>query len=299
MEDEVLPILEITKRQKNIPWIEFGQVHVGSQFKKCLKVVNRRSEDVRLSLKLVGFQEGLSIEFEDSSPDVLVHSGCVKRIVAVWEPSEEAKFKKSVQIVLEGERTTFKAHVVGSASDRNPKKAVRVTKKKPLRTKKSSEMNKKPTVRSKVKSKKRPAPRKRSSSQAPSLKRSNHDEHLDTKQQEAAFQVLLNNVLCKSNDEEDFESPFHSNETNSKTAAAHPILLIQKKKEQLLRRRRACQLFCTPEFSFTMEQISEEILSGKLSVREDKVLSADVGLQNILIELLFQYVSSLSLETYI
>ena len=283
-------MLEITKRQKNIPWIEFGQVHVGSQFKKCLKVVNRRSEDVRLSLKLVGFQEGLSIEFEDSSPDVLLHSGCVKRIVAVWEPSEEAKFKKSVQIVVEGERTTFKAHVVGSASDRNPKKAVRVTKKKPLRTKKSSEMNKKPTVRSKVKAKKRPAPRKRSSSQAPSLKRSNHDEHLDTKQQEAAFQVLLNNVLCNSNDEgeEDFESPFQSNETTSKTA--HPILVIQKKKEQLLRRRRACQLFCTPEFSFTMEQIGEEILSGKLSVREDKVLSADVGLQNILIELLFQYV---------
>lgn len=282
-------MLEITKRQKNIPWIEFGQVHVGSQFKKCLKVVNRRSEDVRLSLKLVGFQEGLSIEFEDSSPDVLVHSGCVKRIVAVWEPSEEAKFKKSVQIVVEGERTTFKAHVVGSASDRNPKKAVRVAKKKPLRTKKSSEMNKKPTtVRSKVKAKKRPAPRKRSSSQAPSLKRSNHDEHLDTKQQEAAFQVLLNNVLCNSNDEEDFESPFQSNETTSKTA--HPILVIQKKKEQLLRRRRACQLFCTPEFSFTMEQIGEEILSGKLSVREDKVLSADVGLQNILIELLFQYV---------
>ena len=65
--EEELPMLEITKRQKNIPWIEFGQVHVGSQFKKCLKVVNRRSEDVRLSLKLVGFQEGLSIEFEESS----------------------------------------------------------------------------------------------------------------------------------------------------------------------------------------------------------------------------------------
>ena len=89
-------------------------------------------------------------------------------------------------------------------------------------------MNKKPAVRSKVKAKKRPAPRKRSSSQAPSLKRSNHDEHLDTKQQEAAFQVLLNNVLCNSNDEEDFESPFQSNETTSKTA--HPILVIQRRR---------------------------------------------------------------------
>ena len=171
---------------------------------------------------------------------------------------------------------------------------MRVTKKKPLRTKKSSEMNKKPAVRSKAKAKKRPAPRKRSSSQAPSLKRSNHDEHLDTKQQEAAFQVLLDNVLCNSNDEEDFESPFQSNETTSKTLA---IIRDSKKKEQLLRRlRRACRLFCTPEFSFTMEQIGEEILSGKLSVREDKVLSADVGLQNILIS--WYFITYRIFETY-
>ena len=139
--EEKLPVLEITKRQKNIPWIEFGQVQVGSKYEKCLKVVNRRSEDVRLSLKLVGFQEGLSIEFDDSSPDVLIHSGCVKRISAVWEPSEEAKFKKSVQVVVGSDGTTFRAHVVGSASDRNLKKAVRTKKVKALRTKKDSEMN--------------------------------------------------------------------------------------------------------------------------------------------------------------
>ena len=74
--EEELPMLEITKRQKNIPWIEFGQVHVGSQFKKCLKVVNRRSEDVRLSLKLVGFQEGLSIEPRAPAPSPLVDVVC-------------------------------------------------------------------------------------------------------------------------------------------------------------------------------------------------------------------------------
>jgi len=286
MED--IPILEITKRQKSIPWLEFGQVHVGSQVQKCLKIVNRRSGDVRLSMKLVGFQEGLSIQFEDSSPEILLHSGCETRVVAVWGPSEEAKFKKSVQILVGNDGTTFRAHVVGVASDRNPKKAVRGVSKKTvnaLRPKKDSEMNKKPLhVRSRIKAKKRPAPKKkRDSSLAPSRKRSNHDEHLDTQQQEVAFQVLLNNVLCNIEEE---ETPFSQHE---ETTTAHPILEIQKKKEQLLRRRRACQLFCTPEFSFTMEQISEEILSGKLSVREDKVLSADVGLQNILLELLFQY----------
>eukprot|EP00939_MAST-03C_sp_MAST-3C-sp1_P005132 g5132.t1 len=120
------------------------------------------------------------------------------------------------------------------------------------------------------------------------------EKKVDTKLQEESFRVLLNQILdpSMSGDDDHTTSKFRAEMTGGTKDAEeeeHPMLLIQKKKEKLLRRRRACKLYLSSEFSFTLEQVNEEILQGKLRVRDDKVLSADIGLQKILVELLFQY----------
>lgn len=102
-----------------------------------------------------------------------------------------------------------------------------------------------------------------------------YDEKWMEKQQHG-FQAWINYTICSESEEEQDEKDNH-------------LSILAQKQQQGFVRRRAVELYHSETMDTVLYNIEREVNEGRLAIRTDRLIHVDLGLQDLLTELLLSY----------